>query len=140
MSRAAAFVRFIPLYFAIATALGVVWAAIFIGLRWRLGYQTYDIWQLAHNIGWLTPLPANYPPYYRIYGWFFALLIAPLACLAAIGWRTHPRFARIAAGVVAPALFATCWLISSVIETRIFTPMLPLLLPAALHGALRPAR
>jgi hypothetical protein len=117
----------------------VLWAAIFVGLRWRLGYQSYDVWQLANNIRFLTPLPENYDPYYRIYGWFFAILIAPLAWMAALTWRAQPRFMKVAAGVVAPAFLITGFLISSVIETRIFTPLLPLLVPGALRAITDPS-
>jgi hypothetical protein len=120
-------------------SFGVIWAAIFVGLRWRLGYQSYDIWQWSRNVQFLTPLPPNYDPYYRVYGWFFAALIAPLAWMSATTWAQQPRFLRVAAAVVAPALLVTGFLISSVIETRIFTPALPLLIPAAMRAFFDPA-
>jgi hypothetical protein len=110
----------------------LVWLGITVGLRWQLGYVAYDPWQWRQNLGWLVPLPAGYPGYKRIYGWFFLVLTVPLAALAARGWTSAPRFVRVAAGVVAPAYVVAACLFSSTIETRIFTMLFPLLGPAVL--------
>lgn len=114
-----------------ATA-ALLWGAITIGLRWHLGFVSYDPWQFWQNIGWLTPLPANFPGYKRIFGWFFLVLLVPLFALALSSWSRQPRFTRLAAGVVAPLYFIVGCLFSSTIEARIFTALLPLLAPAVL--------
>jgi hypothetical protein len=119
-------------------AAGLLWLAIFVGLRWHFGYVAYNPWQLPQNLGWLIPLPANFPGYKRIYGWFFIVLLAPCFLLALRERRGLPRLVRMAAGVVAPAYLVTSMLFSSTIESRIFTLMLPLLAPAMLF-ALFPA-
>lgn len=111
---------------------GVLWLGVTVGLRSRLGFVAYDPWQLRQNLGWLVPLPAGFPGYKRIYGWFFIVLLAPCLQLA---WRSLgkvPRFIRVAAGIVAPLYLLTGVLFSSTIESRIFTAMLPLLAPAIL--------
>jgi hypothetical protein len=113
-------------------ACTVLWAAIYVGLRWALGFETYDAWQARRNFGWLLPMSPNYPPYYRIRGWFYLLLLVPCFWLAARSWRVQPRFVRVATAFVAPAFVVVGFLFSSVIEARIFAPLMPLLLPAML--------
>jgi hypothetical protein len=113
-------------------AAGLIWLGIYVGLRWRLGFVPYDPWQLRQNIGWLTPLPAGFPGYKRIYGWFFVILLVPMFQLAARQMRAQPRFMRMTVGVIAPAYLVTATLFSSTIESRIFTPILPLLAPSIL--------
>ena len=123
----------------ITALFGVLWAAIYVGLRWWLGFQTYDPWELGRNVERLVPLPDNYPPLYRIYGWFVFIMAAPLVAAVVTSWRVLPRFARTAA-VIAAVFFITAITFSSLIETRIFTPILPLLAPAvviALSGSRR---
>jgi hypothetical protein len=127
---------------ALTAAVAALWAAISVGLRWWLGFQPYDPWELGRNFDRLVPLPDNYPPLYRIYGWFAFILLAPLVTAVVSAWRELPRFARGAASVAA-VFFLTGFTFSSVIETRIFTPLLPLLAPAvaiALSAAPRRAR
>jgi hypothetical protein len=110
----------------------LIWLAITVDLRWRLGFVPYDPWQLRQNLGWLVPLPAGFPGYKRVYGWFFVVLLVPCLQLAWHSWRDLPRFMRAAAGIVAPLYLITGVLFSSTIESRIFTAMLPLLAPAVL--------
>jgi hypothetical protein len=115
---------------------GAIWAAIFVGLRFWLGLAHYDYWQLTRNIEFLGLLPANYDPYYRAYAWFVVFLFGPLLFVA---WRTlreQPLFIRRALWVV-PAILLVGFTISSIIETRIFTPLFPLIMPATI-AALTP--
>ena len=123
----------------LTAALGALWVAIYVGLRWWLGFQTYDPWELGRNFDRLVPMPANYPPLYRLYGWFVFIMAAPLVIAVVTQWRVLPRFVRVAS-VVAATFFVTGFIFSSVVETRIFTPLLPLLAPAmlfALFGAVK---
>jgi hypothetical protein len=125
-----------------AAGLSALWLAIYVGLRWGLGFQTYDPWQWDRNLVFLRLLPPAYDPYYRAYAWFAAVLIVPLVWAA---WRARqvlPRVLRMGAFVITPAFVVVALLFSSVIETRIFTPVLPLAAPAvlfALFGRSRPA-
>lgn len=111
------------------------WLAVFIGLRWHLGFASYEYWMLPHNVGALLPLPANFDPYVRISGVLWLFLSVPLFVLAfagitRAGWSSY--FGR--ATAVAGSLVLTGFLISSVLESRIFVPLLPLLVPPALIG------
>jgi hypothetical protein len=119
-------------HFLRTIAAGLVWLAITVELRWRLGLVAYDPWQLRQNIGWLVPLPAGFPGYKRVYGWFFIVLLFPCIQLASRSIGHAPRFIRAAAAIVAPLYLLTGVLFSSTIESRIFTAMLPLLAPAVL--------
>jgi hypothetical protein len=104
------------------------------GLRWWRGWEPYDPWQLGRNLEFLGLLPDNFDPYYRAYAWFFVLLIGPAAWLVAATWRRQPRFSRVAVAVVVPVFVVVSMLFTSVIETRVFTPALPLLLPGVLFA------
>lgn len=121
--------------FGRVAALGAAWTAIFIGLRVVRGYASYEYWMLPYNLAVLTPLPANFDPYVRVSGYMWLVLTVPLFAFAIIavrrlGWRSY--FASALA--VASLLMVVGFTISSVIESRIFTPLFPLLLPAALAG------
>jgi hypothetical protein len=76
--------------------------------------------------------------YYKLFPWFFLILAVPALVTIGLSWARQPRFTRVAAAIVAPALMLTGFLFSSVIESRIFTPVLPLLVPGLLF-ALFPA-
>lgn len=117
-----------------SAALGALWTAIYVGLRWSLGWTSYDLWQAGRNLEFLTWFPVERDLYYRLFAWFVVALALPLVLLAVRAWRRQPRFAKVATTVVAPALLLVGFLFSSVIETRIFTPLLPLLVPGALFG------
>lgn len=121
-----------------AMAAGVLWLGITLALRWQLGFVAYDPWQLWRNIGWLVPLPEGFPGYKRIFGWFFLVLLVPLFSVAAVSWGRQPSFVRVAAFLVAPLYVVVGCLFSSTIEARIFTALLPLLVPAVLYTLLPP--
>jgi len=123
----------------VGAAAAAIWLVIWAGLRWSLGFESYDMWQLSRNVERLIPLPANFPPYYRIYGWFFLILLVPSFILAAWRWRAQPRVARVAAAIVAPAYVIVAIMFSSVIESRIFTAVLPLLLPSIAFALFAPS-
>jgi hypothetical protein len=115
-----------------SAGLAALWLAISLALRWRLGFASYDPWQAKQNLAFLALLPAAYDPYYRAFAWFVVLLIGPLLWLIARTWAIQTRLNKVAAAVVTPVFVVTAFLFSSIIETRIFTPLLPLLIPAAL--------
>jgi hypothetical protein len=115
---------------------GLVWAAIYVGLRYAYGIQHYEYWQVWRNIEFLGLLPPNYDPYYRAYAWFGVVLFAPLVWLGLHAGPSSPRFVRRALWVVPPVVLVA-FTISSIIESRIFTPLYPLTLPAAMFGLLR---
>jgi hypothetical protein len=117
---------------------GAAWVAIYVGLRLWKGWDSYDLWQLGENWARLTPLPPAWDPYKRLFAWFVAIFVLPLAILifnAVTGrtWRDQPRFMRAAAALV-PVFLIVSFLFSSINETRIFTPLIPLLLPGAVFA------
>jgi hypothetical protein len=120
------------------TATGSGWVAVYAGLRvWR-GVAMYDPWQAGRNLEFLGLLPEGYDPYYRAYAWFGVALLAPAVWAAWRSWDTFPRLVRAGIAVVVPAFVVVAFLFSSIIETRIFTPLLPLLASAVmfhLHSA-----
>ena len=113
------------------TAFGATWAAIFGGLRLLRGLQHYQYLMLWENLAVLKLLPEGYDPYTRVSGYFWLVLLVPAAFLAWRGTRGEdtPSFMRRALPVAA-MFVVTAFLISAVIESRIFLPMFPLLLPA----------
>lgn len=111
---------------------GVEWFAIYAGLRAVRGLRHYDYWQAGRNLHDLGLLPAPFDPYYRAYAWFGIVLFGPLLYFA-LQAREAPAFARRALLVV-PPFVVVCFLFSNIIESRIFTPLYPLVLPAALFA------
>jgi hypothetical protein len=110
-------------------AFGALWFGIYAGLRaWR-GLQSYDYWQIWRNIRFLGLLPPGFDPYKRAYAWFVIALFGPPAAVIWARWDAVPPFARRALLVV-PAVLAVATVFSSIIETRIFTPLYALMLPA----------
>ena len=111
----------------------LIWATIYIGLRWGRGYQPYELWMLPQNLRDLQFAPAGYDPYRRVFGVFWIILLAVPAWIAidVARQRATPVFIRRTLPVAA-AFAVTCLRISKVIEARIFTPMFPLLMPAVL--------
>lgn len=107
---------------------GLEWFAIYAGLRLARGLQHYDYWQAARNLSDLGLLPGNYDPYYRAYAYFAVVLFGPMLYLA-LKPKDLPPFVRRALAVV-PVFIAVAFTFSSVIESRIFTPLYPLVLPA----------
>lgn len=118
----------------ITAALGLEWASIYLGLRaWR-GFVHYDYLQIWRNIEFLGLLPQNYDPYYRAYAYFAVLLFGGLLFAAFKAWRPGaPTFATRALLIV-PLVAVVAFTISSVIETRIFTLLYPLVLPAVIFA------
>jgi hypothetical protein len=115
-------------------ALALEWAAIYVGLRaWR-GFAAYDYLQIWRNLEFLQLLPSPYDPYYRAYAWFGILLFGGLIFVALQGsGSARPEFATRAL-LVTPLLAAVAFVISSIIETRILTPLYPLVLPAVISA------
>ncbi len=113
---------------------GLGWVAIYAGLRLWRGVAWYDPWQATRNLEFLGLLPDNYDPYYRAYAWFGVLFIGPAVWSAWRSWARQPRLTRSAMLVVVPAFVVTAFLFSSIIETRIFTPMIPLLAATVMFG------
>jgi hypothetical protein len=124
--RSAATLRSAVLIFGVA-------AAVYIGLRLARGFEHYDMWMVPKNLSYLTVLPPGFDPYTRIFGFFWILLVAIPLWLAWNGARAPgaPRFFR-SGVIVAVALSVVAWLFAAVIETRVFVPVLPLLLPGAI--------
>ena len=113
-----------------AMLFGAEWFAIYAGLRALRGLQHYDYWQAPRNWAELGLLAPNYDPYYRAYAYFVVILFGPMIYLA-LKATGAPRFARRALLVV-PCFLAVAFIFSSIIETRIFTPLYPLVVPAAM--------
>jgi len=120
-------------------AIGGAWAAVYAGLRaWR-GVQHYKYWMVKENLGVLSLLPSGFDPYTRASAYFWILLAAPLLWLA---WQARrrvdlPPFLRRAPEVACVTLVVG-FLFAAVIESRIFTPLLPLLIPSALAALVWP--
>ena len=112
-----------------------VFATVYVGLRvWR-GFEGYDYWQLWRNVEFLKLLPPPRDPYYRAYAWFCVVAFAPLLWVALRARTEAPLFIRRALWVV-PAFGAVAFTLSSIIETRIFTPLFPLIVPAVVWSVL----
>jgi hypothetical protein len=121
-------------HFAATAALTLLWLGVSLALRWRMGFVPYDPWQFKQNIRFLALLPPAYDPYYRAFAWFVLVMIVPLVVIIARSWSIQTRFSKVATGIVTPAFVTIAFLFSSIVETRIFTPLLPLLLPGAIAG------
>jgi hypothetical protein len=109
-----------------------VGAAVYIGLRWARGFEHYEMWMLSQNLESMKVLPAGFDPYTRIAGFFWLILVGVPGSLAFTAARQpgSPPFFRHAFEIA--ALFVVvAWLFAAIIETRVFLPVLPLLLPAA---------
>lgn len=122
-------------------ALGGAWTAVYASLRvWR-GVQHYQYWMVNENLGVLGLLPSNFDPYTRASAYFWILLAVPLLWLA---WHARrrpdlPTFLRRAPEVACVNLVIG-FLFAAVIESRVFTPLLPLLVPTALAALVAPAQ
>jgi hypothetical protein len=110
-----------------AAVWSVVWGLLYAGLRYWRGVAWYDPWQVTRNLEFLGLLPDTYDPYFRAYAWFGVVLLAPVAWLGWRSWSRQPLLARAAALVVIPAFVVTAFCFSSIVETRIFTPLIPML-------------
>lgn len=115
----------------------LIWFGVTLMLRWRLGWEPYDPLRVAENLAAMTsPSPEIVVRdlYYRLFPWFWVILVVPVFIAIGLSWARQPRYTRVAAAVVAPALLLTGFLFSSVIESRIFTPVIPLLMPGLLFA------
>jgi hypothetical protein len=111
------------------------WAAVYVGLRiWR-GFVQYDYLQLFRNLEFLRLLPANYDPYYRAYAYFGLILFGGLLVIATQSLGGAPLFVRRALWIM-PIFAVIAFTISSIIESRIFTPMYALVIPAVTFVAM----
>ena len=112
----------------------VVWAIVYAGLRWWHGFQHYQYWMWDQNLGVLSILPQGFDPYTRIVGYLGLVFVVIPASLAIKGARmpdAPPFFGR--ALPVAGLFLVICVLFSAVAESRIYMPMVPLLLPGAMR-------
>lgn len=117
-----------------------VCGAVYVGLRWARGFEPYDMWMVGRNLDSMQVLPVGFDPYTRIAGFFWIALLGVPAWFAFVAARRPgaPAFFRSAAAIA--ALFVlVAWLFAAVIETRVFVPVLPLLLPAAVGAFAQPS-
>jgi hypothetical protein len=115
-----------------AVLIFAVSAAVYVGLRIARGFEHYEMWMLPRNLSYVTVLPEGFDPYTRVFGFFWILLLVVPLWLAWHGARSEgaPTFFR--SGLIVAALFTVvAWLFAAIVETRVFVPMLPLLLPGA---------
>jgi hypothetical protein len=122
-----------------AAGLLAICAIAYVGPRWIRGFEHYDMWMLPRNLDYLDVLPPGFDPFTRVAGFFGILLLAVPVWLA---WRAFrnpesPPFFR-SALLVAVAFVVVAILFAAIIETRVFTSVLPLLLPGAVAGFARP--
>jgi hypothetical protein len=114
-------------------------AAIYVALRWLRGFEHYDMWMVPKNIEYTRILPPGFDPYTRIAGLLWIVLLVFPGWLAWKGARSAgaPRF-FLSAWIVAVLFVGIAWLFAAIIETRVFVPALPLLLPGALAAFVPP--
>jgi hypothetical protein len=120
-----------------AAAASAVWAVVYVGLRWRLGYAPYNPLQIEQNLRFLFRWPVEAVQnnlYKRLYAWFFVALLAPPIALIARSWSAQPLFIRRTTAIALPVFVAIGLVFSSVIEPRIFTPLLALVVPGMLFA------
>ena len=122
-----------------AAGLLAICAIAYAGPRWIRGFEHYEMWMLPRNLGYLDVLPPGFDPFTRVAGFFGILLLAVPVWLS---WRAFrnpdsPAFFR-SALLVALAFVVVAVLFAAIIETRVFTSVLPLLLPGAVAEFARP--
>ena len=127
-----------------AAGLAAVVAAVYLGMRWARGFESYRLVMLPENLQILKILPAGFDPYTRVAGYFWLALFGPLTFFAikAAGRPGAPPIFR-ASLMVGAMFFAVAWLFAAIIELRVLVPLVPLLLPAVLSyfvGVPSPAR
>src|SRR5688572_29543076 len=115
-------------------AFGAGWAAVYAGLRLWRGVAWYDPWQAGRNFEFLKLMPDNFDPYTRAYAWFGLVLVGPALWLGWKSWPQQPRLTRMALLVVIPTFLVTAFLFSSIIEARIFTPLIPMMAAAIMFA------
>ena len=113
-------------------------ALVYVGLRVMRGFEHYEMWMVPKNLSYQQILPPGFDPFTRIFGFFWVPLVAAPLWLAWAGSRNGPAFFR-HAFVIAAIFVVVVWLFAAIIETRVFTPLAPLLLPGAVSAFTRPA-
>jgi hypothetical protein len=113
--------------------LGIEWLAIYAGLRMWRGFVHYDYGQFARNLQYLKLLPAPYDPYARAYAYFGLVLFGGFLWLAFSHSAGRPLFMTRALWIV-PMFAGVAFTVSSIVETRIFTPLYALVLPSVIFG------
>jgi hypothetical protein len=88
---------------------------------------------LNQNLAVLKILPANFDPYTRIVGYLGVVFLAIPAYLAIAGGRMAAAPLSRRAVPVAGVFVAVAMMFSAVAESRIFLPVVPMLLPGALR-------
>ncbi len=118
-----------------AAALTLVWAAVYLGLRWARGYQPYQVVMLKENLVFLNSLAPNVDPRLRVFGYFWLALFGIPGWLAIRGVRrpATPLFLKRTLGV-ALLFLLTSFAVATIVESRVFLPMFPLLAPSAMRA------
>jgi hypothetical protein len=115
-----------------AALLFGVCATVYVGLRWIRGFEGYQMWMVPMNLQYTKVLPAGFDPYTRVAGFLWLPLVAIPGWLACAGARRPGAPWFLTSGCIVAGLFViVAWLFAAIIETRVFVPALPLLLPAA---------
>ena len=97
------------------------------------------MWMVPKNLEYMRILPPGFDPYTRVAGFFWVFLLAWPGWLAFRASRQPqaPAFFR-SACTIAALFVVVAWLFAAVIETRVFVPVLPLLLPGAVAAFAEP--
>jgi hypothetical protein len=116
----------------VAGLLGLTWLMIYAGLRLWRGFASYEYLQVSRNLDFLRLLPEGFDPYYRAYAYFGLLLFGGLIVVAL--YHTEPSKASFVTRSlwVVPMFTVVAFTISSIIESRIFTPLYPVVMPAVM--------
>jgi len=114
------------------TGLAALAVSALAGLRWWRGWESYDPWQAVRNWEFLGLIPGDLDPYYRAYAWFVVVLVAPLVWISVRAWSRQPRLIRAVVAGITPAYLVVAFCFTSIIETRVFTLLLPLLVPGVI--------
>lgn len=128
-----------PQVLARGVLISGICVAVYVGLRWARGFEHYEMWMVPRNLDFMKTLPAGFDPYMRIAGWFWIFLLAPPMWFAFSATRRAgaPGFFR-SALITAMLLIGVAWLFAAIIETRVFMPAIPLLLPGAVTAFATP--
>lgn len=120
-------------------AIAAICIAVYVGLRWFRGFEHYEMWMVSQNFEVMRILPPGFDPYTRIAGFFWIVLLAAPVWFALVSARRPgaPRFFG-SALATATLFVSVAWLFAAVIETRVFMPVLPLLLPGAVAAFVLP--
>jgi hypothetical protein len=113
--------------------------AVYVGLRWTRGFEHYEMWMVPKNLEYSRVLPPGFDPFTRIAGFFWIVLLVVPGWFALEGARRSeaPRFFG-SAWAIALLFVVVAWLFAAIIETRVFVPALPLLLPGAVAAFITP--